>query len=176
MSGRVLFNRCASARSKIIAWKASAIVSARPARKKSIALKLPGQRVVAVGSTSTRTLEWIALQKGELVADEGIAQLVPSPRRPVSRARRPDHQLSSARFDAADSRRRVRRSRSGAAGLSRSDRAAVSVLQLRRRDAHFMNFGFCGCRFWILDWQMRNVSGLRKIAPMIENPKSKIQN
>ena len=37
--------------------------------------KLTGKRVVAVGSTSTRTLEWIALQKGELVADEGIARL-----------------------------------------------------------------------------------------------------
>ncbi|MGZ8479846.1 MAG: S-adenosylmethionine:tRNA ribosyltransferase-isomerase, partial [Candidatus Binatia bacterium] len=37
--------------------------------------KLNGKRVVAVGSTSTRTLEWIALQKGELVADEGIARL-----------------------------------------------------------------------------------------------------
>jgi S-adenosylmethionine:tRNA ribosyltransferase-isomerase len=37
--------------------------------------KLTGKRVVAVGSTSTRTLEWIALRKGELVADEGIARL-----------------------------------------------------------------------------------------------------
>jgi S-adenosylmethionine:tRNA ribosyltransferase-isomerase len=34
-----------------------------------------GHRVVAVGSTSTRTLEWIALQKGRLEADEGIARL-----------------------------------------------------------------------------------------------------
>jgi S-adenosylmethionine:tRNA ribosyltransferase-isomerase len=32
-------------------------------------------RVVAVGSTSTRTLEWIALKKGEVVADDGIARL-----------------------------------------------------------------------------------------------------
>ena len=37
--------------------------------------KQAGHRVVAVGSTSTRTLEWIALQKGEVVADEGIARL-----------------------------------------------------------------------------------------------------
>lgn len=34
-----------------------------------------GGRVVAVGSTSTRTLEWIALQKGSVQADEGIARL-----------------------------------------------------------------------------------------------------
>jgi S-adenosylmethionine:tRNA ribosyltransferase-isomerase len=32
-------------------------------------------RVVAVGSTSTRTLEWIAQQKGRIVADQGIARL-----------------------------------------------------------------------------------------------------
>lgn len=37
--------------------------------------KQAGHRVVAVGSTSTRTLEWVALQKGRLVADEGIARL-----------------------------------------------------------------------------------------------------
>jgi S-adenosylmethionine:tRNA ribosyltransferase-isomerase len=32
-------------------------------------------RVVAVGSTSTRALEWIARQRGGIVADEGIARL-----------------------------------------------------------------------------------------------------
>jgi S-adenosylmethionine:tRNA ribosyltransferase-isomerase len=37
--------------------------------------KATGHRVVAVGSTSTRTLEWIALQHGAVVADEGIARL-----------------------------------------------------------------------------------------------------
>jgi S-adenosylmethionine:tRNA ribosyltransferase-isomerase len=37
--------------------------------------KKSGHRVVAVGSTSTRTLEWIAQQKGRIVADEGIARL-----------------------------------------------------------------------------------------------------
>jgi len=31
--------------------------------------------VVAVGSTSTRALEWIALQKGKVEKDEGIARL-----------------------------------------------------------------------------------------------------
>ena len=39
------------------------------------AAKLARHRVVAVGSTSTRTLEWIALQKGSIAADEGIARL-----------------------------------------------------------------------------------------------------
>ena len=37
--------------------------------------KQAGHRVVAVGSTSTRTLEWIALKKTEIAADEGIARL-----------------------------------------------------------------------------------------------------
>jgi len=37
--------------------------------------KRAGHRVVAVGSTSTRTLEWIARQQGAVVADEGIARL-----------------------------------------------------------------------------------------------------
>ena len=37
--------------------------------------KAAGGRIVAVGTTSTRTLEWIALQKGSAVADEGIARL-----------------------------------------------------------------------------------------------------
>jgi S-adenosylmethionine:tRNA ribosyltransferase-isomerase len=34
-----------------------------------------GHRVIAVGSTSTRALEWIAKRKGKLEADEGIARL-----------------------------------------------------------------------------------------------------
>jgi len=37
--------------------------------------KASGKRVVAVGSTSTRTLERVARQKGRVVADEGIARL-----------------------------------------------------------------------------------------------------
>jgi len=37
--------------------------------------KAAGRRVVAVGSTTTRTLEWVVRQRGEIVADEGIARL-----------------------------------------------------------------------------------------------------
>ena len=37
--------------------------------------KQAGHRVVAVGSTSTRTLEWIALRRGKVEADEGITRL-----------------------------------------------------------------------------------------------------
>ena len=39
------------------------------------ATKQSGHRIVAVGSTSTRALEWIALGNGKVVADEGIARL-----------------------------------------------------------------------------------------------------
>jgi S-adenosylmethionine:tRNA ribosyltransferase-isomerase len=37
--------------------------------------KQAGHRVVAVGSTSTRTLEWIARQTGQVRADQGVARL-----------------------------------------------------------------------------------------------------
>lgn len=37
--------------------------------------KKSGHRVMAVGSTTTRTLEWIARKKGRVEADEGIARL-----------------------------------------------------------------------------------------------------
>jgi S-adenosylmethionine:tRNA ribosyltransferase-isomerase len=37
--------------------------------------KRAGGRIIAVGSTSTRTLEWVARQKGGVEADEGIARL-----------------------------------------------------------------------------------------------------
>lgn len=41
--------------------------------------KESNHRVVAVGSTSTRALEWIARQKNQVVADEGIARLYMRP-------------------------------------------------------------------------------------------------
>jgi S-adenosylmethionine:tRNA ribosyltransferase-isomerase len=37
--------------------------------------KKSGKRVIAVGSTTTRALEWVARRKGRLEADEGIARL-----------------------------------------------------------------------------------------------------
>ena len=43
------------------------------------AAKRAGRRVVAVGSTSTRALEWISQQRGQVVADEGIARLFVRP-------------------------------------------------------------------------------------------------
>ncbi len=46
-----------------------------PTAAKINSTKAAGHRIVAVGSTSTRTLEWIALQKGKVEADEGIARL-----------------------------------------------------------------------------------------------------
>jgi S-adenosylmethionine:tRNA ribosyltransferase-isomerase len=37
--------------------------------------KQAGHRVIAVGSTSTRTLEWVARRRGKVAADNGIARL-----------------------------------------------------------------------------------------------------
>jgi S-adenosylmethionine:tRNA ribosyltransferase-isomerase len=44
--------------------------------------KESGHRVVAVGSTSTRTLEWVAKRKGKMEADEGITRLFIRPGHP----------------------------------------------------------------------------------------------
>jgi S-adenosylmethionine:tRNA ribosyltransferase-isomerase len=44
--------------------------------------KESGRRVIGVGSTSTRALEWIARKKGSVVADEGIARLFIYPGEP----------------------------------------------------------------------------------------------
>jgi S-adenosylmethionine:tRNA ribosyltransferase-isomerase len=41
-----------------------------------------GARVIAVGSTTTRALEWIARRKGKIEADEGIARLFIRPGEP----------------------------------------------------------------------------------------------
>jgi S-adenosylmethionine:tRNA ribosyltransferase-isomerase len=44
--------------------------------------KQNGHRVVAVGSTSTRTLEWVARQRGKVEADQGMARLFIRPGEP----------------------------------------------------------------------------------------------
>jgi S-adenosylmethionine:tRNA ribosyltransferase-isomerase len=44
--------------------------------------KQNGHRVVAVGSTTTRTLEWVARQRRKLQADQGIARLFMRPGEP----------------------------------------------------------------------------------------------
>ena len=48
----------------------SAVAAARINRAKET-----GGRIIAVGSTSTRTLEWVARRQGRIVADEGITRL-----------------------------------------------------------------------------------------------------
>jgi S-adenosylmethionine:tRNA ribosyltransferase-isomerase len=53
-------------------------LSAETAQKINRA-KASGGRVVAVGSTSTRTLEWVAERKGRIEADSGIARLFITP-------------------------------------------------------------------------------------------------
>jgi S-adenosylmethionine:tRNA ribosyltransferase-isomerase len=51
-------------------YRLSAVTAERIVHAKQL-----GRRVVAVGSTTTRALEWIARRKGGVVADEGIARL-----------------------------------------------------------------------------------------------------
>lgn len=46
-----------------------------PAAEKIRRAQQSGRRIVSVGSTSTRTLEWVAQQNGKIAADEGIARL-----------------------------------------------------------------------------------------------------
>jgi S-adenosylmethionine:tRNA ribosyltransferase-isomerase len=53
-------------------------LSAESAEKINCA-RSAGGRIVAVGSTSTRALEWIALKSGGIIADQGIARLYLSP-------------------------------------------------------------------------------------------------
>ena len=52
------------------------------AAAKILEAKASGRRVIGVGSTSTRALEWIARKKGSVVADEGIARLFIYPGEP----------------------------------------------------------------------------------------------
>ena len=51
-------------------YSLSAATAAQVSRAKE-----SGGRIIAVGSTSTRTLEWVARRKGRIVADEGITRL-----------------------------------------------------------------------------------------------------
>jgi S-adenosylmethionine:tRNA ribosyltransferase-isomerase len=50
-------------------------VVSRSAAQKIECARKERRRVIAVGSTTARTLEWVAQRKGGLVADEGIARL-----------------------------------------------------------------------------------------------------
>src|SRR5581483_10952334 len=78
-------------------------------------------------------------------------------------------QFPSAALHAADPRRRVRRPGSRSPRLSRSRRAQVPVLQLRRRDAHTLIFS-------ILDWGSDSPPTSVFFRPSkIQNLKSKME-
>ncbi|MFQ5902534.1 MAG: S-adenosylmethionine:tRNA ribosyltransferase-isomerase, partial [Candidatus Binatia bacterium] len=47
----------------------------REAAAKIDRAKKSGKRVIAVGSTTTRALEWVARRKGRVEAEEGVARL-----------------------------------------------------------------------------------------------------
>lgn len=54
----------------------------KEAAAKIMQTKKNGKRVIAVGSTTTRTLEWVARRRGKVEADEGITRLFIYPGEP----------------------------------------------------------------------------------------------
>ena len=90
-----------------------------------------GGRVVAVGTTTVRTLEsWAAT--GQATRRNGYLHHA---RLPVSRRGPAGHQFPSAPLDADDAGERLRRIRSRHEPVPPRDRAALPLLQLRRRHA-----------------------------------------
>ena len=140
--------------------------------------KLTGKRVVAVGSTSTRTLEWIALQKGELVADEGIARLY---LRPGDKFRVLDALITNFHLPGSTPLILV----AAFAGLDLVRRAYREAIARQYRfysygDAmlDLMNFGFSSAGP-LLDfglWDSDSISSSYSAILSIRNPQSKIQN
>ncbi len=94
-----------------------------------------GGRVVAIGTTTLRALESAAAERRRLAGrcrrdgDLHPAGLSLSRRRPAG------HQLPPAEEHADDAGQRVRRPCAGDGAVPARDRRALSVLQLRRRDA-----------------------------------------
>ena len=95
-----------------------------------------GHRVVAVGTTTTRTLETIGQETGRNTRRQRLVGTLYQARASFSRHRRPDHQFSPAALNALHARLRIRRPQSHARSLPDSRCRPVPLLQLRRRHAH----------------------------------------
>ena len=99
--------------------------------------KEEGRRVVAVGTTSVRTLEASArAHGGQRRAGPVRDAPLPRPGGGVPRRRRPPDELPPPPLDAPDARQRVRGTRAGPRRLPRGGRVRLPLLLLRRRDAH----------------------------------------
>ena len=134
-SATARFSRSASIASRIIASKRSATRSAPPAADAINRARAEGRRVIAVGTTTTRTLEAVArAHGGAIVAGRGRDRSVPLSGRRVPDRRRPADQLSPAAVVAPDAGRR--RSPGAIASdprmMRRSRRATVSTATATR--------------------------------------------
>ena len=98
------------------------------------AARARGGRVIAVGTTAVRSLESAAAQRRSCAPYAGRDATVHHARQALPRRRCAGHQLPPARVDAADAGERLRRPRARAGRVSPCRRAAVPLLQLRRRD------------------------------------------
>ncbi len=98
------------------------------------ACRARGGRVVAVGTTTLRTLESVALA-GPLRAERRRERALHHARLPVSRRRCAADQLPSAQVDAADAGLGLRRPGRHPRRLSARHRQPLPLLQLRRRHA-----------------------------------------
>ena len=101
-----------------------------------------GRRVVAVGTTTTRTLETAARAgAGRLPAGRGVSDLYLYPGVTFQVAGALFTNFHLAPIVAADARQRLRRAGAGAGRIRRGGTKWLPVLQLRRRDAHSLRLG-----------------------------------
>ena len=108
-------SRCASNASRIIGSSRSATRSARRPPRRSTRALAEGRRVIAVGTTTTRTLEAVArAHDGAIVAGSGATDLFIYPGLRVPRRRRAADELPPAAVVAADAGVGLRRPRARA--------------------------------------------------------------
>ena len=104
-------------------------------RRRSAATRARGGRVVAVGTTTVRTLETAARDGGTDRGRPGETDLVIVPGLRLPGGGRAGHQLPPAALVAAAAGGGLRRPRARARGLRGGGARGLSLLQLRRRDA-----------------------------------------
>ena len=144
-SATARFSRCASTASRIIASNRSATRSARRPRRPSTA-RAP--RTAASSRSARRrrgrSRRWRWRTAGGSWPAHGATDLFIYPGFHVPRHRRPADQLPPAAVVAADAGVGVCRPRARAGRVSRGDRRALPVLQLRRRDARTLTLAELG--------------------------------
>ena len=100
------------------------------------AAKAEGRRVIAVGTTSLRTIESAADRPGHVQAGARDTSLFIMPGYEFPHHRRAHHELPSAEVDTRDARLRACRSRTHSRSLCARRSGTLPLLQLRRRVLH----------------------------------------